>query len=321
VIVILANVQVNASDRLVPAHGAGCHGRSLMMRLRNLVILLTTFQALFDITGIIVTIFCPPCRGVLQLDDLTYDSATEFEDASWAQEPQIYKDYSHIKSSHYSIYVLPHIFSGVVPRMVDGFKCITADQMVLEYLDDWEDLVGSMKDDPREHIILSLSEAYLKQPKKMKKIEGKLDEALAMRREYCTNKEDGIILLELVAMAANAISAMLILAISACNKLPRLHIPWMIFSAFEITGNVCVTAAFLIYPGLPYLICIICITKVMWLKWVWAKAVRRQMHHQIDENDKYIALMVAEDYERKLLRSQLNDKGKVRLSRIFGSYA
>ena len=37
-------------------------------------------------------------------------------------------------------------------------------------------------------------------------------------REYCTNKEDGIILLELVAMAANAISAMLILAISACNK-------------------------------------------------------------------------------------------------------
>ena len=66
--------------------------------------------------------------------------------------------------------------------MVDGFKCITADQMVLEYLDDWEDLVGSMKDDPREHIILSLSEAYLKQPKKMKKIEGKLDEALAMRR-------------------------------------------------------------------------------------------------------------------------------------------
>ena len=119
--------------------------------------------------------------------------------------------------------------------MVDGFKCITADQMVLEYLDDWEFLVGSMKDDPREHIILSLSEAYLKQPEKMKILEEKLDEALSMRRytnimildvinllvycrQFCTTKEDGIILLELVAMAANTISALLILAISACNK-------------------------------------------------------------------------------------------------------
>ena len=37
-------------------------------------------------------------------------------------------------------------------------------------------------------------------------------------RTNCTNKEDSIILLELVAMAVNAISALLILAISACNK-------------------------------------------------------------------------------------------------------
>jgi hypothetical protein len=81
------------------------------------------------------------------------------------------------------MYVLPHIFSGVVPRMLDGFKCITADQMVLEYLDDWEQLV--MKKDPREHIILTLSEAYLKQPKDMKKVEQKLDESLAMRRYVC----------------------------------------------------------------------------------------------------------------------------------------
>ena len=70
--------------------------------------------------------------------------------------------------------------------MVDGFKCITADQMVLEYLNDWEYLVGSMKDDPREHIILSLSEAYLRQPEKMRKLEEKLDEALSMRR-YTNN--------------------------------------------------------------------------------------------------------------------------------------
>ena len=78
--------------------------------------------------------------------------------------------------------MLPHIFSGVVPRMVDGFKCITADQMVLERMDIWEQLVGSMKDDPREHIILALSEAYLKHPLQMIKLEENIDEALALRR-------------------------------------------------------------------------------------------------------------------------------------------
>jgi hypothetical protein len=74
------------------------------------------------------------------------------------------------------VYVLPHIFSGVVPR------CITADQMVMEHMDVWEQLVGSMKDDPREHIILALSEAYLKHPLKMITLEETVDEALALRR-------------------------------------------------------------------------------------------------------------------------------------------
>jgi hypothetical protein len=146
------------------------------------VILLTTCQGLFELCGILVTIFCPPCRGVVRQEDLSRDSATQFADAAWTEEPTIYKDYSHIKPSYYSIYVLPHIFSGVVPRMVDGFKCITTDQMVREYLDEWEEMVGSVKDVYREHIILALSEAYLKQARNMKEVEGKLDEALALRR-------------------------------------------------------------------------------------------------------------------------------------------
>ena len=154
------------------------------MKLRNLVILLTTCQVLFEISGILVTVFCPPCRGVVNPEDLTSDSATEFADASWGNKSQIYKDYSRITSSNFSVYVLPHIFSGVVPRMVDGFKCITADQMVLEHVDVWEQLVGSMKDDPSEHIILALSEVYLKHPLQMIQLEETLDEALALRRYF-----------------------------------------------------------------------------------------------------------------------------------------
>ena len=39
-----------------------------------------------------------------------------------------------------------------------------------------------MKDDPREHIILALSEVYMKHPAAMKNLEEKMDEALALRR-------------------------------------------------------------------------------------------------------------------------------------------
>jgi hypothetical protein len=146
------------------------------------VILLTTCQVLFEMSGILVTIFWPPCRGVVRQEDLTRESATQFADVAWTEEQIIYKDYSHIKTSYYSIYVLPHIFSGVVPRMVDGFRCITTDQMVREYLDEWEEMVGSVKDVHREHILLALSEAYLKQADNLKEVERKLDEALALRR-------------------------------------------------------------------------------------------------------------------------------------------
>ena len=174
----------------------------------------------------------------MQQEDLAHDSATQFADAAWTEEPIVYKDYSHITTTYYSIYVLPHIFSGVVPRMVDGFKCITTDQMVREYLDEWEEMVGSVKDGHREQIILALSKAYLKQARNMKEVELKLEESLALRRYaicyvlalcfqsfriHCTIKEDSIILLELVAMVGNALSALLILIISACNSTKVSH--------------------------------------------------------------------------------------------------
>ena len=44
---------------------------------------------------------------------------------------------------------------------------------MLEYMAEWEQVVGSMKDDPREHIILALSEVYMNHPVAMKNIEEK----------------------------------------------------------------------------------------------------------------------------------------------------
>ena len=35
----------------------------------------------------------------------------------------------------------------------------------------------------------------------------------------------------------------------------------------------------------------------------------------------YIALMVKGDFEQQLLRAQLDQKGEIRLGRVFGSYA
>jgi len=294
----------------------------MKVSLKTQVLLLTTLQVLYEISGMIVTIMCPQCRGVISVEELLKDAGTEFRDNALSGNSITYKDYSHLESSHYYVYVLPHLFSGVVPRMVDGFKCITADQLMLEYLTDWEKLLRSLKKDPREHIILTLSEAYQNQPKLIKELETNIDEALALRRIHCTAQKDSLIVLQLVAMVASTVSALLLLIISSCDKvlLPRLHIPWMVFSAFEITGNVCIAIAFIIFPGLPYLVVLICMCKVLWLRWVWVRLVRRQMHQQMEQHDRYIALMVKGDHERKLLRSELSKKGRIRLSRVFGSY-
>ena len=55
-------------------------------------------------------------------------------------------------------------------------------EVVLEYMSEWEQLASSVKDDPREHIILALSEAYHKHPEALKNLEEKMDEALVHRR-------------------------------------------------------------------------------------------------------------------------------------------
>ena len=67
-----------------------------------------------------------------------------YEDSSWVSgEVRTYHDYSRIQSSHPVIYMLPHLWTGVIPRMMDGYKCVVADQMVADHLDSWRSLLRS----------------------------------------------------------------------------------------------------------------------------------------------------------------------------------
>ena len=67
-----------------------------------------------------------------------------YEDSSWVSgEVRTYHDFSRIRGAHPVIYMLPHLWTGVIPRMMDGYKCVVADQIVSEHLDSWHSLLRS----------------------------------------------------------------------------------------------------------------------------------------------------------------------------------
>jgi len=122
-------------------------------------------------------------------------------------------------------------------------------------------------------------------------------------------------------MGASLGICLVTIIVTLCKKMALMHLPWMILTGYEIAGNVSVAVTFLTSPGYPYLIVLICVTKMIILKWVFVKVIRRQMMYCIAQREKKGTQQVKEDLERKLLRSQLSDKGKVRLARVFGSYS
>ena len=78
-----------------------------------------------------------------------------------------------------------------------------------------------------------------------------------------------------------------------------LCLPWMILSGYEIGCNLCVAAAFLLHPGPLY--CTVAIAIARWgggvgvscrycralvLRWIWARAVRKQMLCLIEQASK-----------------------------------
>ena len=70
------------------------------------------------------------------------------------------------------------------------------------------------------------------------------------------------------------------------DQMALMHLPWMVITGYEIAGNAAVSVTFLTSPGYPYLIVLICIIKMIVLKWVFVKVIRRHMIFCIEQREK-----------------------------------
>jgi len=114
------------------------------MLLRHLVMLVALAQAGLDSAGLLLTVGWPEMRSQFFgfLPEVAENSTRMEENyQEFTVGGAFVKDFS--KESHYSHqysrYVVPHIFSGVVARMLNGFPCITAEHMVEELLEEWRE--------------------------------------------------------------------------------------------------------------------------------------------------------------------------------------
>lgn len=70
--------------------------------------------------------------------------AEQYEETSWlTNQTRIIRDYSMTVSSLPQFYLLPHLWSGVLGRMVSGYRCVVADQEVSDQINRWRHLVRS----------------------------------------------------------------------------------------------------------------------------------------------------------------------------------
>ena len=77
--------------------------------------------------GIAVSLLVPPGphTGSLAWAELHGDLATLHEDTSWVTgEVSTYRDYSRLTPAHPALYLLPHLWTGVIPRMLDGYRLV-----------------------------------------------------------------------------------------------------------------------------------------------------------------------------------------------------
>ena len=106
------------------------------MKLQRLVLVAATFQSCIEVVGLVLSFLCPLCTEVIAFDELHNDRWGDdnslvnyvgnifptyrpiiYEDTSWVSDDvKTYKDYSRITQAHPVIYILPHVWSGVIPR-------------------------------------------------------------------------------------------------------------------------------------------------------------------------------------------------------------
>jgi len=270
------------------------------MKLKTQVIIISLFQALVDIAGIITAVYFNKIVNSLE-------NTRTNEPSNIVSNQQLLHNYSYVENVNVLYYTLPYIFSGVIPRMLNGFECLTADQLVSKHLKEWRQ-VEKIKEDSKTRtqnfpILPEYWDSVLNET------ENNLIESIDRRKQKCTNSNYKISQLriddnmnekqfledfairrnedkntssvylmcwfELATMAANSLSSVLIATLAIFNlELPLLHIPWLLLTAIEITGNICVSLAFSVVPGYCLLTSAICVTRALWLGTIWSKTIR-----------------------------------------------
>lgn len=357
------------------------------MLLRHLVMLVALAQAGLDSAGLLLTVGWPEMRSHLfRFSPDLAENSTRMEEnyQEFSVGGAFFKDFSKESqySHQYSRYVVPHIFSGVVARMLNGFPCITAEHMVEELLEEWreerrrvekgeteqevayviplsevgaealviegaqdeemgfEELDYMMDEDEGEDgdeeavEVVEVEEILVTQWRQRVKeftvihrlanltldAEEELMQALALRDEECTMVlSTSTNHLEVAFLISNLAATLLLFLVSNMSNYPRLHLPWMVFSSVEIVGNFVVAIAFLLVPGPALLISCVCISKLFWLRWIWANLVRSQMNQQINSKHNLETSLSVQDLERQNLKRQYSERvGKIRLGRFLG---
>jgi len=316
------------------------------MNLKTLVILVSLFQALVDCIGIIVSVIFPD----ILLDDSTIQPQNYTRQLSNQTTDILSQDFSYVRTVNILYYIVPYLFSGVIPRMLNGLECLTADQLVGKYLSEHQQaqeyMVEGIPGFPPNRTywldVLNSTRSKLKGALGRRKIQCcqfEVPVANHKRKNFQFEivPEDAIShfknrdhevknrfsanlmsLFELITMGLNAGASLLLVIIANLNqKLPLLHSPWLLLSAIEITGNVLVAMVFSVELGYCQITSLVCIVKTVWLSTIWSKVVRKSMARTI--NPGVVAL--SQDTERRMLRTQLSNKGRPRLYRLFGSYS